>query len=141
MKNSETGEYELVVGNRQVVSAFFIVALLCGVFFALGYVVGSNLPRGAKLQPDAAIPASTATPPADSRPTLVTLPQGSTANSQPPADAAAQKPAESAGKPPDPEPPPQPTTQAARETPQSPPAVADAGPRLIMDGGAGLMVK
>ena len=126
MKNSETGEYELVVGNRQVVSAFFIVALLCGVFFALGYVVGSNLPRGAKVQPDAALPVSTATPPADSHPAVVSLPQGMTATAQQPADAAAQKPADGAEKPPEPEPPPQPTTQAARETPQPPPAVADA---------------
>ena len=28
MKNSETGEYELVVGNRQVMGAFFIVLVI-----------------------------------------------------------------------------------------------------------------
>jgi len=42
MRNNETGEYELVVGNRQLLSGFFIVVLLCAVGFAMGYVVGEN---------------------------------------------------------------------------------------------------
>src|SRR5438067_1211452 len=42
MRNNETGEYELVVGNRQLLSGFFIVVLLCAVAFAMGYVVGEN---------------------------------------------------------------------------------------------------
>ena len=36
------GEYELVLGNRQLLSAFFIVVILFGVFFTMGYVVGRN---------------------------------------------------------------------------------------------------
>ena len=47
MKNNETGEYELVVGNRQLLSGFFVVVLLCAVAFAMGYVVGQNSPRSA----------------------------------------------------------------------------------------------
>ena len=30
MRNNETGEFELVVGNRQLLSGFFIVVLLFG---------------------------------------------------------------------------------------------------------------
>lgn len=35
-------ETELVLENRQVLGIFLGIALLCGVFFALGYVVGRN---------------------------------------------------------------------------------------------------
>jgi cell division septation protein DedD len=48
MRNNETGEFELVVGDRQLLSAFFIVVLLCAVAFAMGYVVGQNAPRSGK---------------------------------------------------------------------------------------------
>ena len=59
MKNNETGEFELVVGNRQLLSAFAIVVLLFGVGVAMGYILGQNSPKSAKLQPDAAQPAVT----------------------------------------------------------------------------------
>jgi cell division protein FtsN len=36
------GEYELVLGNRQLLSAFFIIVILFGVFFTMGYVVGRS---------------------------------------------------------------------------------------------------
>jgi cell division protein FtsN len=38
----EDEQTELVLENRQVVAIFLGLALLCGVFFSLGYVVGSN---------------------------------------------------------------------------------------------------
>ena len=50
MRNSETGEFELVVGNRQLLSGFFIVILLLAVTFAMGYVVGQNSPRSARAE-------------------------------------------------------------------------------------------
>jgi cell division protein FtsN len=40
------GEYELVLGNRQLLSAFFIIVILFGVFFTMGYVVGRNSTPG-----------------------------------------------------------------------------------------------
>src|SRR5258707_15481792 len=49
MRNNETGEFELVVGNRQLLSGFFIVVLLFGVAFAMGYVVGQNSPRSVRM--------------------------------------------------------------------------------------------
>ena len=70
------GEYELVLGNRQLLSAFFIIVILFGVFFTMGYVVGRNsapasaasLPpatvasnqRPEAVSPGAAVPQSTA---------------------------------------------------------------------------------
>jgi cell division septation protein DedD len=39
---NEGGEFELILGNRQLMSVFFIVVILLGVFFAMGYIVGRN---------------------------------------------------------------------------------------------------
>ena len=114
MRNNETGEFELVVGNHQLLSGFFIVVLLFAVAFAMGYVVGQNSPRSAKVQAEAPqVPASAA----DSRP----QPAGPVPVSQPPAEPPASDPAATTASAPDG--PPQPTTQAARE-PQAPPAVS-----------------
>src|SRR5438445_10897451 len=68
------GEYELVLGNRQLLSAFFIVVVLFGVFFTMGYVVGRNSgpgpsaasatpPTGNSQRPEAAGPAIPQAPP------------------------------------------------------------------------------
>jgi hypothetical protein len=40
--NDNDGERELVLGNKQLLGIFFVGTLLCGVFFAMGYVVGGN---------------------------------------------------------------------------------------------------
>jgi len=76
------GEYELVLGNRQLLSAFFIIVILFGVFFTMGYVVGRNsapaaaaspmpVPVASSQRPDAASspPAQSAPPPAQTAPT------------------------------------------------------------------------
>jgi hypothetical protein len=39
---NEDGEFELVLGNKQLFSVFFIVVVLLGVCFLMGYVVGKN---------------------------------------------------------------------------------------------------
>src|ERR1039457_2289244 len=110
MRNNETGEFELVVGNRQLLSGFFIVVLLFAVAFAMGYVVGQNTQRPVKLASDGG-GASTAA--ADSRPQpaspLTPAPAQST---QPAPDAAAgqQPPSEAASGAP------QPTTQPTAQT-------------------------
>jgi len=57
-RDGETGEFELVLGNGQLLSGLFIVVLLFAVFFALGYVVGQNSPRSAKLSDAGATPSS-----------------------------------------------------------------------------------
>ncbi|MGH9721174.1 MAG: SPOR domain-containing protein [Bryobacteraceae bacterium] len=42
MPRNDDGEFELVLGNRQLLSGFFIVVILFGVFFTMGYIVGRH---------------------------------------------------------------------------------------------------
>ena len=42
MPRNEEGEFELVLGNRQLLSVFFVIVILMGVCFAVGYVFGRN---------------------------------------------------------------------------------------------------
>jgi cell division septation protein DedD len=42
MAKNETGEFELVLGNQQLLIGFAVVLILFGVFFAMGYIVGRN---------------------------------------------------------------------------------------------------
>lgn len=42
MPKNEDGQFELTLGNRQLLSVFFIVVILLGVFFTMGYIVGKN---------------------------------------------------------------------------------------------------
>ncbi|MGH9591930.1 MAG: hypothetical protein ACRD5L_02480 [Bryobacteraceae bacterium] len=42
MPKNQDGEYELLLGNHQLLGVFFIVIILLGVFFAMGYLVGRN---------------------------------------------------------------------------------------------------
>jgi len=42
MKNNEAGEFELVLGNKQLLSGFFVVVILFAVFFVMGFIVGRN---------------------------------------------------------------------------------------------------
>ncbi len=53
MTRAEDGEYELVLENRHVLGIFFVAALLCGVFFALGYMVGKSTGAAAPPQQQA----------------------------------------------------------------------------------------
>jgi cell division septation protein DedD len=56
------GEKELVLGNKQLISLFFVVVALCGVFFAMGYMIGRNTSKVALLTPEAASAAAAAAP-------------------------------------------------------------------------------
>jgi hypothetical protein len=63
MDSDNDGERELVLGNKQLLGIFFVATLLCGVFFAMGYVVGGNSAKSAV----AAASGDTATPVAGQR--------------------------------------------------------------------------
>lgn len=115
MRNNETGEFELVVGNKQLLSGFFIVVLLFAVAFAMGYVVGQNTQRPARLAAESA-PTNIASNPADSRP------QPASPITPPPAPTGPTGPDVASGQQPPPDSPPQPTTQPAQG---STPAVAE----------------
>ncbi|MGA2195666.1 MAG: SPOR domain-containing protein [Bryobacteraceae bacterium] len=107
MRNKETGEFELVVGDRQLLSGFFIGVLLLAVVFAMGYVLGQNSPRSPKLATE---PVATNTG-APNRPQPASPPEpkpDTTAVATPPGDAQAG--ANTAA-----DTPPQPTTQPARD--------------------------
>jgi outer membrane biosynthesis protein TonB len=110
MRNNETGEFELVVGNRQLLSGFFIVVVLFAVAFAMGYVVGENS-RTAKAQTDLAAAGAPGSAPGEPRP--------QPSSGAPVANPAASQPTDPsipAAAPADPVP--QPTTQPSREVPQ-----------------------
>lgn len=77
------GEKELVLGNKQLISLFFVVVALCGVFFAMGYMIGRNTakPVSSSLEGSAPAAVSAAAPQA-------AAPQ--TQNTEPPQTAAAE---------------------------------------------------
>jgi cell division septation protein DedD len=132
MRNNETGEFELVVGNRQLLSGFFIVVLLFAVAFAMGYVVGQNSPRTARLQAEAA-GSSSPTPASDGRPQPAPPPAPVSASQRPenpPAQPTGETPSQ-----PTTQAPPQPTTQPARAGSQ--PAVVAAAPPPALESAPG----
>src|SRR5450759_2975905 len=138
MRNNETGEFELVVGNKQLLSGFFIVVLLFAVAFAMGYVVGQNTQRPARLASEGG-PASAAagnaanTAAADSRPQPASPVTPVPVSSTPPAPDAAtgqQPPSDSASQAT-----PQPTTQPAKGSPPAAgekPAAAPASTGIVV---------
>jgi cell division septation protein DedD len=123
MRNKDTGEFELVVGDKQLLSGFFIGVLLLAVVFAMGYVLGQNSPKSAKVPGDtaAAVPA---TSPSDSRPqpaSPATADTGAGTTATPSTQTAdTPQPAEAAPV----EAPPQPTTVPARDAAAPAPAPA-----------------
>ncbi len=116
MRNNETGEFELVVGNRQIMSGFFIVVLLFAVGVAMGYFLGQNTPRSAKLASETSAASAPATA-VDARPQPA-------APAQPPQTP----PAETAQQQPPAEPAPQPSTHPVREPGTAEPPRAAAAP-------------
>jgi cell division protein FtsN len=105
MRNKETGEFELVVGNGQLVSGFFIVILLFAVGVAMGYILGQNSEKSAKSQQGDAAPCTAA----DTRP-QPSPPNQQAAATQPAATNSGEgQPAAGSTDPPTP------TTQPAKE--------------------------
>lgn len=122
MKNNE-GEFELVLGNRQLLSGFFVVALLFGVAFAMGYIVGRNSTPSPKAQAEQ---AKASTTPQEARPQPAPPEPQPATEQQPPAptDAAAADPANPQAAEP------APTTQPARDGPAAAaPATQPAAPQ------------
>jgi len=99
LPKNEDGEFELILGNRQLLSVFFIVVILLGVFFTMGYIVGRN---SGTLTADVA-----ATPAPDGKPQVVEPPAAKTPEPAPaptaPTETAPQQPAKEAEPEPAPE--------------------------------------
>ena len=141
------GEKELILGNKQLISLFFVVVALCGVCFAMGYIIGRNTSKaaGAADTPAAAAPAAApaqdAEPPRDTSQTPAD--SGSAAaqdsSSAAPADASASTAAATAPAAGD-----QVTTQPVRDVQQAArarepePAAQSAAPQTA--GGSYLQV-
>ena len=112
MRNKETGEFELVVGNGFLVSGFFIVILLFAVGVAMGYILGKNSEKSAQAQTASTTPCAAT----DTRPQPT--PAAQTADAQP--TPASDQP--STATQPASQPEPTPVTQPAKqETPPPPP--------------------
>ncbi len=79
MPKNEEGEFELILGNRQLISVFLIVVVMLGVFFSMGYVVGRNSSPAAATTEARADKAPADTHPADSTP-----PPDSATSAEPP---------------------------------------------------------
>jgi len=137
MPRNEEGEFELVVGNRQLLTIVFILMLLFGIVFSMGYFVGRNsmsetASTSGPARPPAAESAGLAppgSPPPDSSlepgqakvaPTPIKPEPEQPKPSEAPGTTppAAAKPAESAP----PAPPPAPERAAAEESPAAQPA-------------------
>jgi cell division septation protein DedD len=122
------GEKELVLGNKQLISLFFVVVALCGVFFAMGYMIGRNTSKPVTTNLEANAPAA-ASPgsPSEAARSQESEPPRETAGEEPP--PASPTPADSQPAPPSPAPSASPQTQAAHDTPAVPaPAPAGAVP-------------
>jgi cell division septation protein DedD len=101
LPKNEDGDFELILGNRQLLSVFFIVVILLGVFFTMGYIVGRN--ANAVTAEVAPIPSVDTRSPATEAPAKAQDPEPA---QPPPTETAPQQPATPAPVPhPDPEPP------------------------------------
>jgi outer membrane biosynthesis protein TonB len=65
LAKNEEGEFELILGNRQLISVFLIVVILLGIFFSMGYIVGRNSAPSAVETAREARPSSLHWPSAD----------------------------------------------------------------------------
>jgi len=119
MRNEE-GEFELVLGNRHLLSGFFVLALLFGVAFAMGYIVGRSSTPSPKAQAEAST-ASAVGP--QNRPQPAPPEPPPPAAQQPPTPA---DPSASENTPP-PAAEPEPTTQPARDGPAAALPAAPSG--------------
>ncbi len=124
MARNDEGEFELVLGNRQLISVFLIVVILLGVFFSMGYIVGRNsapgggveVARSGPARSTAERPAETTTP-ASSEPARAPAPAESKPTKSEPVTTHPEQPAAAADATPAP---PKPTPVAPAREKKSP---------------------
>jgi cell division septation protein DedD len=106
LARNDEGEFELVLGNRQLISVFLIVVILLGVFFSMGYIVGRNssptdAARNNAIAKNSEPPAETPSPATSAAPPqAIAVPEPKTSApervtthaEQPPAETPASKP-------------------------------------------------
>src|SRR5579862_3290474 len=131
MARNDEGDFELVMGNRQLLSGFFIVVILFGVFFTMGYIVGrhsSPAPLETTVNPEP-IPrsASPGNPPPGQ---AVLTPADSTAKSEDAPPAAPNVPVTSTQPATGPAESPHPASAPKAEKAESAPARTVAGSKI-----------
>jgi cell division protein FtsN len=144
LAKNEEGEFELVLGNRQLISVFLIVVILLAVFFSMGYIVGRNSAPGTATEtarntgssaPEApqkaspnSPPASQETPaaPAAEAPTTTHAEQPAATHGETPAATHAEQPAPTRPKP-----------EAASPAPAAKPKVEPPAERVAAAGELG----
>src|SRR3954452_21067648 len=72
MPRNDDGEFELILGNKQLLSVFFIVVILLGVFFTMGYIVGRNSGSAGTLEAGTRVKPTVVDSPGAAPPTGVT---------------------------------------------------------------------
>ncbi|MGA3190225.1 MAG: SPOR domain-containing protein [Bryobacteraceae bacterium] len=133
MPKNEDGEFELILANRQLLSVFFIVVILLGVFFTMGYIVGRNSgpaqvdvashkPESKPMVVDSPAPQEASAP--VSAPPVSTPAPTTTQQQQPPPEEARVEP--KAAEPVKKEPPAK--KEREKEKDKAKPVVADAQP-------------
>ena len=118
MPKNEDGEFELVLGNKQLLSMFFVVVVLLGVFFVMGYIVGRNSAPLVVSEPST-------TPKSDTKPLVVDspAPKQSPPETETSPSPEPSKPVETAvQKPPEPRPEPPNSETTKPSTSKSEPA-------------------
>lgn len=98
MPKNDEGEFELVLGNRQLISVFLIIVVLLGVFFSMGYIVGRNsspveTARTEKPSADTSAATSSSSDATTSSPPAIETPSSNTASETPPSITQPEKPA------------------------------------------------
>jgi cell division protein FtsN len=92
LAKSDEGEFELILGNRQLISVFLIVVVLLGVFFSMGYIVGRNSAApAAEAAHNGGKTVAADSPPAETQPSSSNPPASA---QDPPATPPEKKPAE-----------------------------------------------
>jgi len=112
LARTDEGEFELVLGNRQLISVFLIVVILLCVFFSMGYIVGRNSSAG----------STTEARNGSGKPIVVERPSPASPATSSPATNPAQEPAAapSEAKPPESTHPEQPAPAPAAAAPTPP---------------------
>jgi cell division septation protein DedD len=137
MTRTEQGEHELVLGNKQLLSTFFVVVILLAIFFWMGYLYGKNAvtsgfnsgqtAANGGSRPDAAgrpLDTASSSPPAGA-PDSTTPANDANGSGSPPPDTGASSTPPSAppeSSRPEPKAPETRTPPAPERTPEAPPA-------------------
>lgn len=136
MPRNDEGEFEMVLGNRQLFSIFFIVVILLAVFFTMGYLMGRGSGPGTPtLAKNGQPETSTAQKPDATPPGSEIAPAPAPAAGQQPAGELAPgqavvstTPATSGDTPPMPKPAPQPAAKPPDAAPAPIPNAAGPQP-------------